>query len=126
MKEYEEDELAENSDDEKRLFRAEARAGRKNRQMSIKNSNSRRMGQSASANGTASGPLLSRPPVSGVAELAQASMLMQNLLSPLAAKQSLPGSSGSSSPGPCFTCGKLGHVRKSCPLLQGSVVSKTL
>ena len=29
MEEYEEDELAENSDDEKRLFRAEARAGRR-------------------------------------------------------------------------------------------------
>ena len=30
--EYEEDELADNSDDEKRLFRAEQRAGRKMRQ----------------------------------------------------------------------------------------------
>ena len=35
--EYEEDELADNSDDEKRLFRAKARAGRKLKQKSIRN-----------------------------------------------------------------------------------------
>ena len=34
--EYEEDELADNSEDEKRLFRAEARAGRKLKQKSLK------------------------------------------------------------------------------------------
>ena len=40
VKEYEEDELADNSEDEKRLFRAEARAGRSKRQkQNAKNSN---------------------------------------------------------------------------------------
>lgn len=39
--EYEENELGDNSDDEKRLFRAEARAGRKLKQKSIKNAKRR-------------------------------------------------------------------------------------
>ena len=34
--EYEEDELADNSDDEKRLFRAEGSAGRKQKQKNVK------------------------------------------------------------------------------------------
>ena len=45
VKEYEEDELAENSDDEKRLFRAEARAGRvKKQKQNSKNTNPRKRG----------------------------------------------------------------------------------
>ena len=39
--EYEENELADNSDDEKRLFRAEARAGRRLKQKSIRNAKRR-------------------------------------------------------------------------------------
>ena len=37
VQEYEEDELADNSDDEKRLFRAETRAGKKLKQKNFKN-----------------------------------------------------------------------------------------
>ena len=58
VKEYEDDELAENSDDEKRLFRAEARAGRKTRQKSTKSSNARKKGQ-YSAGSKATGALTS-------------------------------------------------------------------
>ena len=122
VKEYEDDELAENSDDEKRLFRAEARAGRKTRQQkSTKSSNARKKGQ-YSAGSKATGAFTSRSPVGGVAEIA----LLQNLLSPMqTARQTLP-LSGSPQLGQCFTCGKLGHIRKTCPLLQGPVQSKTL
>ena len=46
IKEYEEDELAENSDDEKRLSRAKARAGKiKKQKQNSRNSNGRRRGQ---------------------------------------------------------------------------------
>ena len=49
-------------------------------------------------------------------ELAQATMLLRNLVSPMRQNSS---SSGNSQLGPCFMCGKLGHFR-SCPLLQGA------
>ena len=47
-------------------------------------------------------------------ELAQATMLLRNLVSPMRQNTS---SSGNSQLGPCFMCGKLGHFRSS-PLLQ--------
>ena len=87
VKEYKEDELAENSDDKKRLFRAEPRAGRKTRQKSTKSSNACKKGQFPSAGSKAAGAFMSRSPVGGVAEIA----LLQNLLLPMqAAKHSLP------------------------------------
>ena len=123
--EYEEDELADNSDDEKRLFRAEARAGRRSKQKTSKSLNIRKKGAQAGASSRAPGSVVPRTPTGGVAELAQASLLVQNLLSPLTARQSLPAAERSQL-GPCFMCGKMGHLRRACPLLQGSSSSKTL
>ena len=53
----------------------------------------------------APGSMVLRALSGGVAELAQASLLVQNLLSPLTAKHSLTGA-GSSQVGPCFTLWK--------------------
>ena len=65
-----------------------------------------------------------RTPTGGVAELAQASLLVQNLLSPLTARQSLPAAERSQL-GPCFICGKMGHLRRACmPSVARVVVLK--
>ena len=55
--EYEEDELAENPNDEKGLFRVEARAGRKSKQKATKSTNVRKKGTLAGASRRAPGSM---------------------------------------------------------------------
>ena len=112
VEEYVEDELAEDSDDEKRLFRAEARAGRKAKAAQAAKLKKRRS-------------MVSRKPQSSGMPASVASLNSQQLAQPQAWPQPATGRNAYStaapqSLGPCFLCGKLGHFRKSCPLLQNS------
>ena len=111
VEEYVTDELAENSDDEKRLFKAEARAGRK-----LKASSESKVKKPSGKGGYGNNSVWKlnwnslRPqvPMAAVArhlkgrELAQAQIVRAQ--PPVV--------------GPCFQCGKLGHLRKACPLLN--------
>ena len=91
MEEYVTDELAEISDDEKRLYRAETPAGRKlkaNKAKAKKQPPSRRRGSFSGTNN-------------------------QSYLGQISTQQATK----SSVYGPCFQCGMIGHFRHACPLL---------
>ena len=126
--EYEEDELADNSDDEKRLFRAEVRAGKKIKQKSVK--------EAKKKGGPAKKPYRSSPwasPSSWSGERAQSgggatafspSVGMQWLVPQFVNQGPRHPSMPTNQLGPCFLCGKTGHYRKACPLLQGGSPAK--
>ena len=112
VEEYVEDELAEDSDDEKRLFRAESRAGRK---MKAKANKAKKpagnRGRSHFFNRSGFGS-------SGVQGTG---FTPQQPFPQLGAARQTPASSAISigtSYGPCFQCGKIGHFRRACPLLS--------
>ena len=110
--EYEEDELADGSDDEKRLYKAELRAGRKMKAAKQKRKPSqpkkdpvwrpRWQPSSMVGGGVSVQPSSSMGSKPGVAsERPRASQL-----------------------GPCFECGKYGHFRKYCPDLLMQNIAK--
>ena len=114
VEEYEDDELADNSDDEKKLFEAEARAGRKLRQKLAK--------------GKGKKTVYSRKPGSASWnkwQPAGSSFNQPSMTVGIDTPRHVPGASiasqGASQPslsqlGPCFLCGNMGHFKKSCPL----------
>ena len=124
--EYEEDELADNADDEKRLFRAEARAGRKLKQKGPREAKKKGgpapkkpfrssyaqswAGQQAQSSGAAS--FASGVPILVPQFLGQGASRPPNT------------ALGTSQLGPCFLCGKTGHYKKACPLLQSATFAK--
>lgn len=115
--EYVEDELAEDSDDEKRLFRAEGRAKRK-----IKSSDDKKKKGFAKRQGfrgkdtTFQGQTMLGRFQRGFDSFSGGGTGLFNPINPQIRKPenlSLQGSIG-----PCFQCGKVGHLRKYCPLQQ--------
>ena len=130
--EYEEDELADNSDDEKRLFRAEVRAGRKLKQKSAREQKKKGGAPKKPFRSSWSSPA----PWSG--EHAQSSsvaaaftpgmqLFVPHLLNqgPAMVRRPPTAPAGSSQLGPCFLCRRMGHYRKACPLLQNVAASKS-
>ena len=111
VEEYIDDELAEDSDDEKRLFRAESRAGHKIKAKAIKEikpASNRGCNQFFNRSGF------------GSSEVQGSGFTPQQTFPKLAARQT-PSSSVNSigtSYGPCFQYGKIGHFRRACPLLS--------
>ena len=104
VKEYSQHELAENSDDEKKIYRAEARAA-KNSKKSFANRPRPRNYASASQN---SCPAMGAPIPTVISR------------GPGPSQLSRPISTQRASPGTCFACGKPGHWRSSCPFNQQS------
>ena len=129
VEEYLEDELAANSDDEKRMQKAEFRAGRKLKAAAAKTAK-KKVGLLQKRPGQV--PIKYTPPPSGPATQFSLSGAMPVLGTQRFASAGYPvygkwpgvlgaASTALASPplqGPCFNCGKVGHVKKFCPLLQ--------
>ena len=110
QEEYTTDELADNSDDEKRLFKAEARAGKKLKTAKAKNK--KPLGSKRASYLTALQKAANIP-----------SQGSQGLQSPGLMQSREPSGSqlGRVQPAvvvPCVQCGTLGHFRRNCPLLS--------
>ena len=105
--EYVEDELADNSDDEKRLFRAEGRAKRKHKTNEEKKK--KQLNRKQPFRRENKFPR-STQSVVGFPNQVPSRNIMQNSLL-------LAHNGTANAPlGPCFQCGKAGHLRRYCPL----------
>ena len=112
VNEYEDDELASNSNDEKRIYRAELRAAKKVKSAGQKAANKKKFNRGWKSFG-------------GMATHTSQHLHRQFSASLQSGGAVLPhGVASSSLPvgarqvvGPCFQCGKEGHFRRSCPLL---------
>ena len=134
VEEYVEDELAENSDDEKRLSRADARATKKLKSAAqksgknIKRPGQRKFNNFVSQRGAmfySGGPGLLNPGSQFGGGLYHAPAVLAPAAQPASSRT---GGISTSSFGPCFECGMPGHVRKYCPKLMpgrlGGVTNK--
>ena len=110
IEEYKEDELADNSDNEKWLYRAELRAGRKVKAVAAKN-RKKKDGLKKEWRPRSVGPLDSQSPSSSHVQQSSSS-------TSIAATRTIPTVQGL---GPCFLCGKMGHYRRACPVLQSNI-----
>ena len=124
--EYEEDELADDSDDEKRLFGAEQRAGRKNKQKSAKDAR-KKGGASKKPFRFSSAQSSGEHAAHSGGTAAVVAPGLQFLVPQVVGQGTRPpsGQTNSSQLGPCFYCGKMGHFRKGCPLLQNAAGIKS-
>ena len=108
VQEYLQHELADDSDDEKKIYRVEARAARNSRKFAAL--------QRTSARATS----IPSPHQSSQASLAiQSSPIPTNVTRGRSFNQSsLSYGVQKASPGSCFACGKMGHWRASCPFVH--------
>ena len=117
VEEYEDDELADNSDDEKKLFKAEAQAGRKLRQKLAKGKGKKgyfkKPGSGSWNKWQPAGFNFNQPDVPNVGIDAQRHAPGASIASPQLQGASQPSLSQL---GPCFLCGNMGFLKKSCPL----------
>jgi len=97
-----------NSDDEKRMYKVELRAGRKHKAAEAAKNQKVEKGASARAG-------FARYPVRGDSNALASQQAVQ-----AASIQRTAAPASGSSLGPCFQCGKLGHFRRACPLLQSA------
>ena len=104
VNEYEQDELAENSDDERRINRAEACAGRKRREAKKKKSYTYTKSRYAQSNAASfAGPSSSNQRLFRGSSTVSSGMSSQG---------------GPARVGPCFSCGENDHWRANCPKLR--------
>ena len=123
--------MADNLDNEKRLFRAEQRSGRKSKQKGAKD-NRKKGGPSMKpyrsswfSSTQSSGEHAAHSGSAGAAAVVAAPGLQLLVPQFLGQGARLPSAPiASSQMGPCFLCGKMGHYRKGCPLLQNASSSK--
>ena len=94
VQQYKQHDLADDSDDERKIFQAETRAKAKVAELRKKRSSNKSV--------TAPKPLQDPHPT------------VQNV----SYAQQLPQAQTSKPRGPCYACGKFGHLRSSCPALQ--------
>ena len=102
-----EEELADNSDDEKRLFRAEQRPSRKVKAAAAMSKRKKEFLRKDRKPRAQSGPSISEP--AGGLPVVQPSSS--------AHIRSIPIVQGL---GPYFICGKVGSIRKTCPLVKNN------
>lgn len=109
VEEYEDDELADDSDDEKHLFKTEARAGRKLKAKVANRNNKVKF--------TKKPDWAPRLQIPGVFNSTQTAAGFSGALSQgnFGAAVQFQGQPGTSTLGPCFYCGKNGHFKKHCP-----------
>lgn len=130
VEEYLEDELADNSDDEKRMQKAEYRAGRKVKAAAAKYSKKKAGSIMPKRPEQVSGIPKSfyAHPLSGASQLSlmgAVPVTPQHIVGYPKWSGAISAAAAASPPlqGPCFNCGKVGHVKKFCPLLQGASTS---
>ena len=105
VEEYVEDDLAENSGDEKRMERAELAAGRK-------------IARKRKADGLGRGRSYGRDGNSVVQPMGRGQLQLP--LAPPTARPRVAGAAGAAFS--CFTCGEPGHMRRECPKRSASTI----
>ncbi len=115
VSEYEADELADDSDDEKRITTAEKAA--EQRLIKKRKTSANQRGRTASVKWSRDSPPVWRaaPPIRG-SGIMPVTTDRTGLLSNVGARMPRPA-------GPCFSCGEFGHIRSSCSKIGSSSAS---